>query len=226
MVDSKHMPPATAMILAAGRGERMRPLTDHLPKPLIEVNGKPLIAYHLEKLALQGVTHVVINVAWLGDLIQQKLGNGEQFGLTIYYSDEGEQALETAGGVIKALPLLADDFWLINADVYTDYTFIKPELAEALAHLVLVNNPDFHPKGDFGLAGGSLLDHADEQFTFAGIGYYNKRFFSGNAQGKRPLAPLIRQFAQQQKVTAVLHHGLWSDVGTPQRLQALEDVNA
>ncbi len=214
---------ATAMILAAGRGERMKPLTDSVPKPLLEVNGKVLIAYHLEKLAQAGVQQVVINIAWLGAKIKQTLGDGSVFGLQIHYCDEGEQALETAGGIINALPYLDEEFWVINADVYTEYPLQKYTLNSALAQLVLVNNPDFHPKGDFGMSDGYLLETAEEQFTFSGIGFYKKTFFAGLEQGKRALAPIIRAHSRERLIKAVLYTGLWSDVGTPQRLDALQD---
>lgn len=217
---------ATAMILAAGRGERMKPLTDTIPKPLLEVNGKALIVYHLEKLALMGVRHVVINIAWLGSKIKQTLGDGSQFGLNIHYSDEGEQALETAGGIIKALPYLADEFWVINADVYTDFTPQKQSLNSSLAQLVLVNNPSFHQCGDFGLENNLLLSSADQQFTFSGIGLYKKGFFKGLGNGKRALAPIIREHADKHLINAQLFNGLWSDVGTPERLDALQNKHA
>ncbi len=211
------------MILAAGRGERMKPLTDTLPKPLLEVKGKPLIVYHLEKFARLGVQRVVINIAWLGEKIKQALGDGSAYGVHIHYCDEGEYALETAGGILNALPFLAEKFWVVNADVYTDYSFQTVSLTDALAQLVLVHNPSFHTQGDFGLKDGYLLEQADMQFTFSGIGFYKKTFFKDMAQGKRALAPLIRAQAQKRAVKAVLYTGLWSDVGTPQRLAALQD---
>lgn len=209
------------MILAAGRGERMKPLTDSIPKPLLQVENKALIVYHLEKLASIGVEHVVINIAWLGDKIKQQLGDGLKYGLHISYSDEGDSALETAGGIIKALPLLADKFWVVNADVYTDFTFGALNCDGVLAHLLLVNNPEFHPNGDFGVEGTKLLAHAEEQFTFSGIAYYHKKFFKDLGEGKRALAPIIRQHAATKQVAASVYQGLWSDVGTPQRLAEL-----
>ncbi len=214
---------ATAMILAAGRGERMKPLTDTAPKPLLKVNGKALIVYHLEKLVRAGVKDVVINVAWLGGIIKQELADGSAFGLKIHYCDEGNQALETAGGIVNALPHLAEQFWVINADVYTDYELTPLALNDSLASLVLVENPDFHPAGDFGIKEGCLQAAADKQFTFSGIGFYKKDFFKGLTQGKRPLAPIIRRHAQEKKIKAILHKGLWSDVGTVERLSALQD---
>jgi len=213
---------ATAMILAAGRGERMKPLTDTIPKPMLKVNGKALIAYHLEKLVRAGVKEVVINIAWLGNAIKQELVDGSAFGLKIHYCDEGNQALETAGGIVNALPYLADQFWVINADIYTDYELTSLALNDSLASLVLVGNPDFHLAGDFGIEDGYLLAAAEKQFTFSGIGFYKKDFFKGLTQGKRPLAPIIRRHAKNKKVKAIFHAGLWSDVGTPERLSALQ----
>lgn len=213
---------AQAMILAAGRGERMRPLTDNTPKPLLEVNGKPLIAYHLERLTQAGIQRVVINVAWLGKKIIEAIGDGSQFNLQIHYSDEGAQALETAGGIIKALPELEEQFIVINADVYTDIDIHSLQCGDALAHLKLVQNPDFHPKGDFGIRQGYLLAQSSEQYTFSGVACYKKLFFSGLEHGKRALAPIIRKHAQDKRVRASLHKGYWSDVGTPERLVALQ----
>lgn len=213
---------ATAMILAAGRGERMKPLTDTCPKPLLEVNGKPLIVYHIEKLVSLGVKQIVINIAWLGDKIKSALGGGLQWNIEIIYSDEGDSALETAGGIVKALPYLANKFWVINADVYSDINFINTDITDELAMLVLVENPSFHPKGDFGIENGLLQSSAQKQFTFSGIGFYSKEFFANLTQGKRPLAPLIRQHADNHQIKAMLHQGFWSDVGTPDRLSNLQ----
>lgn len=215
---------AQAMILAAGRGERMRPLTDVTPKPLLQVNEKPLIAYHLERLSQEGIQRVVINVAWLGKKIIEAVGDGSQFNLHIRYSDEGEQALETAGGIIKALPELAEQFIVINADVYTDIDVqaLKCEQDDTLAHLQLVQNPQFHPNGDFGIEQGFLLAKAPQQYTFSGVACYKKQFFAGLEQGKRALAPIIRKHAQNRRVKASLHEGYWSDVGTPERLAAIQ----
>ncbi len=214
-----------AMILAAGRGERMRPLTDTTPKPLLKVAGKCLIEYHLEKLQRAGIKQVVINVAWLGQQIIDTLGHGERYGLNIQYSNEGEHALETAGGIFNALPLLGNTpFLVVNGDVWTDYAFSDiPALHEDdLAHLVLVNNPAHHPEGDFYLSQGRLVNSAEDKFTFSGIGVYHPDFFSSCKRGKFPLAPLIRQFIDEEKISGELYQGEWQDIGTPQRLQELD----
>lgn len=218
----------TAMILAAGRGERMRPLTDVLPKPLLEVCGKPLIEYHIEKLADAGVKRLVVNHAWLGEKIEQRLGGGKQFGVDIHYSAEG-QALETAGGIVKALPLLCptaqdNEFIVINGDVFSDFDvrLLPDELEHSIAHLVMVDNPDHNPDGDFGIQNGTLTTTAPK-LTFSGIAVYNRRFFDGLKTEKKPLAPLLRKFIEQQQVTGQKHRGIWCDVGTPERLQQLNN---
>ncbi len=215
-----------AMILAAGRGERMRPLTDVLPKPLLSVAGKPLIQYHLEALQRAGVQDIVINHAWLGHLLPQHLGSGQQFGVHISYSDEGTEGLETAGGIKKALPLLGDaPFIVVNGDVFSDYPYQKLSgllAADCLAHLVLVPNPLQHPKGDFGInAQGYAQAEASQSFTFSGIAIYRPEFFSEVAEGKQKLAPYLRRAMQQNKVTAELYQGIWHDIGTVQRLTEL-----
>jgi MurNAc alpha-1-phosphate uridylyltransferase len=214
----------TAMILAAGRGERMRPLTDTLPKPLLEVAGKPLIVWQIERLAAAGFQRIVINIAYLGGLIKQALGNGSSWGVTILYSDERNGgALESAGGIVKALPLLADDrFIVVNADVWCAYPFIDNfDLEGRQAHLILVPNPEHNPKGDFGLANG-LLDNAESRpYTFSGIGYYHRSLFDSLSEGKAALGPLLRAAADKGAVSAELYEGRWVDVGTPQRLEQL-----
>lgn len=215
-----------AMILAAGRGERMRPLTDQLPKPLLSVAGKPLIQYHLEALSAAGIRQIVINHAWLGHLLPEYLGTGEQFGVKIQYSDEGAEGLETAGGIKKALPLLGDDpFVVVNGDVFTDYPYpsLKHKLAaDCLAHLVLVANPSQHPDGDFGISEqGYALAEAGRCFTFSGIAVYRPEFFEQIQSGKQKLAPYLRQAMQQGKVSAELYQGVWHDIGTVQRLMEL-----
>ncbi|MDP2559591.1 N-acetylmuramate alpha-1-phosphate uridylyltransferase MurU [Psychrobium sp. 1_MG-2023] len=215
-----------AMILAAGRGERMRPLTDTLPKPLLTVLGKPLIVYHLEKLQGLGVTNVVINQAWLGEKLQQTLGDGEQWGLTIHYSNESDQALETAGGINKALPLLgAGCFIVVNGDVWTDYDFLTLPKALSkgqLAHLVLVENPEHNLSGDFAIANGLLAQRGNEKYTFSGIGLYHRDLFEGLASGPLPLAPLLRAAMDDNQIAGEVYRGRWTDVGTPQRLAQLE----
>lgn len=215
-----------AMILAAGRGERMRPLTDLLPKPLLAVAGKPLIHYHLEALRNATFCDIVINHAWLGHLLPQHLGSGQQFGVNIQYSDEGTEGLETAGGIKKALPLLGDTpFVVVNGDVFSDYPYqqlidrLKPD---HLAHLILVPNPLQHPDGDFGISEtGYALAEARQSYTFSGIAVYRPEFFSTVAEGKQKLAPYLRQAMQHNKVTAELYQGVWHDIGTVQRLTEL-----
>lgn len=215
-----------AMILAAGRGERMRPLTDRLPKPLLPVAGKPLIVHHLETLAAAGVVEVVINHAWLGHLIEQQLGDGRQFGVRIQYSAEGTTGLETAGGIKKALPLLgAEPFVVINGDVLSTFDprrLIATGLTQgALAHLVLVPNPPQHPAGDFAFAENAfwLTSTGTEQFTFSGIALYHPDFFHDVPEGPQKLAPFLRQAMAQQRVSGELFGGYWADIGTPERLQ-------
>lgn len=215
-----------AMILAAGRGERMRPLTDHLPKPLLKVAGKPLIVHHLEALAAAGLVEVVINHAWLGQLIEQQLGDGQQFGMRIRYSPEGATGLETAGGIKKALPLLGSEpFLVINGDVLSAFNLGKLVAAGltagALAHLVLVPNPPQHPVGDFAFAQNKpwLNSAGAEQFTFSGIALYHPDFFTEVPGGPQKLAPFLRQAMARQQVSGELYRGYWADIGTPARLQ-------
>lgn len=218
-----------AMILAAGRGERMRPLTDVMPKPLVSVGGRPLIEYHLAALAAAGVREVVVNLGWLGAVLRAHLGDGAAFGLAINYSDEGWPALETGGGVFRALGKLgAEPFLLLNGDVFCDYAL--PALvrraatlpANDLAHLVLVPNPAHNPRGDFGLAGGRVIPACAENWTFSGLSVLRPALFEGCRDGAFPLAPLLRDAAIRGQVSGEVHAGLWSDVGTPERLAALE----
>ncbi|WP_284047540.1 N-acetylmuramate alpha-1-phosphate uridylyltransferase MurU [Guyparkeria hydrothermalis] len=213
------------MILAAGRGERLRPLTDHTPKPLIEVGGKPLIEHHLERLAAAGITRVVINLAHLGEQIRQHLGAGERWGLTIEYSEEGscaEEALETAGGIRQALDRLGSRFLLINGDVLSDIDYA------ALAgrdlpigcrfHLVLVDNPAHNPSGDFALDDDRLIEASNEALTYAGIGLFNTALFTDLPPGRRALGPVLREAIALGQGCAHHHRGEWLDVGTPDRL--------
>ncbi|MDD4912986.1 MAG: nucleotidyltransferase family protein [Sideroxydans sp.] len=220
-----------AMILAAGRGERMRPLTDHTPKPLLQVGGKPLIVWHIERLVRAGITDFVINHAHLGIQIEQALGDGSQFGATIRYSDEGS-ALETAGGIAFAAHLLGDEvFAVVNGDVYCDFDFTHlPSHAAALAnsddmaHLVLVDNPEHNLKGDFGLQGARITD-LPPKHTFSGIGLYKPQLFAHIERGtKAPLAPLLREQIAAGKISGEHHRGMWVDVGTPQRLDELDKL--
>ncbi|WP_330541043.1 nucleotidyltransferase family protein [Aeromonas hydrophila] len=213
-----------AMILAAGRGERMRPLTDSLPKPLLAVGGKPLIVHHIEKLRNAGVTDLVINHAWLGHKLVEALGDGRQFGVDIQWSAE-ESALETAGGIIQALPLLGDEpFLVINGDTWLDLdyrTLVTQSLGTDLAHLWLVPNPPQHPEGDFALQAGKVVD--SPALTFSGVGLYDPAAFAGLTPGARKLAPLLREWMAQGRVGGSLLAGEWRDIGTVARLQALDD---
>lgn len=212
-----------AMILAAGRGERMRPLTDKVPKPLLEVAGKALIVYQIEALKSAGVENIVINTGHLGDQIQYQLGTGESFGVQIRYSDEGDDILETAGGIIKALPLLGDaPFIVTNADIYTDFDYrTLPEQLKSDAHLVLVNNPPHNLKGDFAFEKGHVLDNGSEKLTYSGIGLFHPRFFRSCPPGRFPLAPLLHQSAQTNDLSGQHYKGLWCDIGTSERLDEL-----
>ncbi|MDD9893195.1 MAG: nucleotidyltransferase family protein [Gammaproteobacteria bacterium] len=206
-----------AMILAAGLGTRMRPLTDHTPKPMLKVAGKPLIQYQVERLVAAGVHQIVINHAYLGEQIETFLGDGTQFHCSITYSAEAEP-LETGGGIFKALPLLGDDpFLLVNGDVWTDFDYAQLQPSKE-ANLVLVDNPAHNLTGDFDLLG--------EPLTFSGIAVYQPSFFNGLAVERAPLGPLLRQKIAAGLVDAVHHQGHWMDIGTPQRLADLEDLLA
>jgi len=212
------------MILAAGRGERMRPLSDTLPKPLLHVKDKPLIQWHIEKLADAGVKEIVINIAHLGYKIPETLGDGSKWGVRLIYSDEQEEgALESAGGIIKALPLLGDDtFLVLNGDVWCDYEFDPDfKLGEDWAHLILVPNPQHNPKGDFALHHERLFNDGDITFTFSGIGYYSAKLFETQSYGKAALAPLLRKAISNDHIRGSLYSGRWYDIGTPQRLDAV-----
>jgi MurNAc alpha-1-phosphate uridylyltransferase len=213
-----------AMLLAAGRGERMRPLTDQLPKPLLTVRGKPLIVHHLERLARCGVRHVVVNVAWLGDRIRAALGDGAAFGVSIHYSEEGAQALETGGGIFRALPWLGSEpFLVVNGDVFTDFDFAALSIApEGWAHLVLVPNPVQHPQGDFALEGGRVVESGSTRWTYSGIGLYRPQLFDGCQPGRFPLLPLLRRAIAAGRLSGEVYRGAWSDVGTLERLAALQ----
>lgn len=217
-----------AMILAAGRGERMRPLTDTTPKPLLKVAGTALIVWHITRLSQAGFTDIVINHAYLGEQIEAALGDGREWQVNIQYSPE-QQALETAGGIANALPLLQADghenqpFLVVNGDVFTEVDFSKLGLTKgALAHLVLVNNPVQHPQGDFSLENNLVGDVGDKKLTFSGIGVYHPSLFSSVTRGQAArLAPLLRTAMQSQQVTGSHFQGVWHDIGTPERLEQL-----
>ncbi|HUW26715.1 MAG TPA: nucleotidyltransferase family protein [Gallionella sp.] len=226
------------MLLAAGRGKRMRPLTDHTPKPLLQVGGKPLIVWHIERLADAGITDLVINHAHLGEQIEAALGDGSRFGVSIRYSPEYPGALETAGGIANALPLLGDKpFAVINSDIYCDYDFAQlascataMQARDDIAHLVLIDNPPHHPNGDFALSGSRVCPLPTSHsplpalLTFSGIGIYQPSLFKDIPRSSSaPLAPLLRAHIALGKVSGEHYRGLWVDVGTPQRLAELDN---
>jgi len=216
-----------AMILAAGRGERMRPLTDSIPKPLLKVGGQCLIEYHIKHLFMAGLTEIVINHAHLGEQIEQTLGNGQGYGANLRYSPEGI-ALETGGGIYKALPLLGKDpFLVINGDVWCDYPLSQlcHHSLTGLAHLILVNNPEHHPKGDFCLINNNRISqNGTPRLTFSGIGLYHPDLFKDCQAGAFPLAPLLIKAMQAGQVSGEHYQGQWIDVGTPDRLEQLEQM--
>lgn len=216
------------MILAAGRGERMRPLTDHTPKPLLSVAGRPLIIHHLEALRAAGIVDVVINTGHLGEQLPAALGEGQRWGMRIVWSPEPPEALETGGGIFQALPLLGrEPFIVVNGDVWTDYPFVRltqPPLTPAgLAHLVLVDNPPHHAGGDFALtAKGGVMENGTPRWTFSGISVLRPELFAGCKPGRFPLGPLLRRAMGAGKVGGELYPGQWRDIGTPQRLAELD----
>jgi MurNAc alpha-1-phosphate uridylyltransferase len=215
------------MIMAAGRGERLRPLTDTLPKPLAQVAGKPLIVYHLERLTKAGVRDVVINLSWLGDRIKEALGDGHDFGVRIEYSEEGPVPLEAAGGIFKALPLLGPDpFLVVNGDVWTDIdvgTLTLRGTDPVDACIVLVPNPAHNPRGDFGLDGDVVVEREAERFTYSGVGVYRPEFFAGCSPGRFPLLPLLKRAIAAARLRGWLHRGEWFDVGSLERLKELDN---
>lgn len=216
------------MILAAGRGDRMRPLTDTTPKPLLQVAGKPLIVWHIENLRAAGFLDIVINTGWLGKQLPAVLGNGRDYGVRLHFSEEGWPAFETAGGIATALPLLGESpFLLVNGDVYCDYPFAQLKDFDLLsddAHLVLVKNPEHHPEGDFGLEGGRVLPQSP-RLTYSGIGVFHPRLFAQTPE-RQPskLAPLLNDAIARQALSGESYPGLWMDIGTPDRLTSLENL--
>ncbi|WP_417223891.1 N-acetylmuramate alpha-1-phosphate uridylyltransferase MurU [Amphritea sp.] len=221
-----------AMILAAGLGTRMRPLTLTTPKPLLPVAGKPLIEYHIERLVAAGVTEIVINHAWLGEQLEAFVGDGRRWGAKVHWSPESE-LLETGGGIFRALPCLSDmgePFLLVNGDVFTNYPFASLLShsfgSDDLAHLVMTENPAHNPAGDFQLRQGRIVEQGDEKTTFSGISLLSPQLFKGCQLGKFPLAPLLRGAMQSHRVTGEFFSGYWRDIGTPERLQDVsEDIN-
>ena len=212
-----------AMILAAGRGQRMMPLTQAMPKPMLKVQNKPLIEHHVNNLKAAGITDIVINLAWQGDKIKAYFKDGSEFGVNIVYSQEVEGGLETAGGIIQALPLLGESFIVINGDVFTDYdvsSLMQLHLQPSEAHLVLIENPPHNLNGDFTL---SHLSPDSQKYTFSGISRYQADFFNGLEPGIRPLGPLLREKLSKHLVSTELYIGNWDDIGTPARLTALNE---
>ena len=212
-----------AMILAAGRGERLRPLTDEVPKPLVDIGGMPLIEYHIRSLASAGFRAIVINQGHLGDQLPEAIGDGGRWGVTIHWSDEQPEALETGGGIHQALPLLgASPFLVINGDVWTDYPFLRLRAVKCdWAHLIMVPNPPQNPDGDFHLQHARIRNAGDNKQTFSGIGVYHPRLFEGCTAGKFSVVPLLRHAMENHLVTGELYAGRWEDIGTLERLDAL-----
>lgn len=213
-----------AMLLAAGRGERLRPITDSLPKPLVPVGGRPLIAWHLTALARAGIREVVINLSWLAERLRAALGDGSEWGVSIKWSEEGPVPLETGGGIYRAVPLLGPGpFLVVNADIWTDIDFAALALEEgALAHLVLVPNPPHNMRGDFGLEGDEVVSRETDRFTYSGVGLFRPQFFEGCTAERFPLLPLLNRAISARRLRGELHRGAWSDVGTAERLAQLE----
>jgi MurNAc alpha-1-phosphate uridylyltransferase len=215
-----------AMILAAGRGERMRPLTDSTPKPLLRIGGQMLIEHHVHALARAGITELVINHAHLGEQIVRALGDGSVYGVSIQYSPENGAALDTGGGIFNALPLLGEaPFLVVNADIWTDFDFAGlPQDIDGLAHLVMVDNPPQHPGGDFSLSEGRLAQRGPAMLTYSGIGVYRPELFAGCSPGAFPLVSLLRAAMDEGQVTGEHYTGSWFDIGTPERLAAVNEV--
>jgi len=212
-----------AMILAAGRGERLRPLTETTPKALVEVRGRSLLERHLDRLAAAGIDTVVINLGWLDDLIAGRIGSGQAYGLTVIYSPEGDDILETGGGIHRALPLLGPDpFLVVNADIYTDVPLPPAGLADTdLGHLVLVPRPAHKERGDFDLRDGRICESDDAAYTFTGVAVYRPEFFARCEPGRFPLAPMLKAAARAGQLAGSVYEGTWEDVGTPERLADL-----
>ena len=214
-----------AMILAAGRGERLRPITDNLPKSLVEVGGVSLLERHLSALANAGVSTVVINLGWCGEQIVERIGSGRQFGLQVCYSPEYEHILETGGGIRRALPMLGPDpFWVLNADIHTDFVLPRCKLADdCFGHLILITTPRDKAKGDFDLVDGKVCNADDPAYTFSGIACYRPEFFEQYAVERFSIVPLLRQSADLGQLSGAVYAGQWADIGT---LEKLDDINA
>lgn len=212
-----------AMILAAGRGERLRPITDEIPKPLVEVRGRSLIERHLELLAAAGVTTVVINLGWHGEKIVERIGSGARFGVRVLYSPEYDNVLETGGGILRALPMLGDaPFWVVNGDVLTDFAVREPDLPrDCEAHVVLVRTPAYRAEGDFDLRDGRVSRGTDRPYTYSGVACYRPAFFANQEARRFSVAPLLFDACERGTLSGEIHDGLWADVGTPERLAEL-----
>ena len=213
-----------SMILAAGRGERLRPHTDITPKPLIQVGEHRLIEYHLINLANAGITDIIINTSWLADQIKATLGDGSRYSVKIVYSFEGDEALETAGGIVNALPLLDDEpFIVVNGDIWCDYDMSQLVSADLTheAHLVLVNNPEHNASGDFALEDGCVSNSGERMLTYSGIGLYTPEFFAAIPPGKKALGPILRKKSDQNRISGEFYNGKWVDIGTIERLAQL-----
>lgn len=213
-----------AMILAAGRGERLRPLTDSIPKPLVEVRGKPLIEYHIQALCEAGFKEIVINQGHLGDQLPAAIGDGGRWGIRVHWSDEQPAALETGGGIHKALPLLGSSpFLVVNGDIWTDYPFARLRAVKCdWAHLVMIPNPPQHPAGDFALLNARIRTEGANKLTFSGIGVYHPRLFDGCEAGKFSIVPLLRSAMENHLVTGEEYAGCWEDIGTLERLATID----
>jgi len=213
-----------AMILAAGRGERLRPITDNLPKPLVAPGGMTLLERHLQRLADAGIERVVINLGWQGQQIVEQIGSGQQFGIAVSYSPEYDRVLETGGGIRRALPMLGDEpFWVLNGDIFCDMPLPKRTLDEdTLGHLVLVPTPSYRQRGDFDLIDGRVREGNAPAYTFSGIALYRPEFLSGEPEGRFSIAPLLFDAADNGRLTGEVYEGVWTDVGTPGRLVQLD----
>ncbi len=213
-----------AMVLAAGRGERLRPLTDEVPKSLVEVRGKSLLERHLASIHAAGVRTVVINLGWLGDKIVERVGSGRRYGLNVLYSQEGENILETGGGIHNALPMLGDEpFLVINADIFTDMPVPVITLADQhIGHLVMVPSPEYRDGGDFDIEDGLIRNGETQRLTFSGVAMYRPSFFDACEPGRFPLAPMLREAADNGQLSGSLYDGVWADIGTPERLKAIQ----
>jgi N-acetyl-alpha-D-muramate 1-phosphate uridylyltransferase len=213
-----------AMVLAAGRGERMRPLTDSTPKPLLLAGGRPLIGHLIASLARAGIREVVVNLSWLGERIRAALRDGAELGVQISYTEEGPVPLETGGGIVNALPLLGPDpFIVVSGDIWTDFDFRRLRLpAEADAQVVLVPNPPHHPRGDFGLEGERVVASEKDRLTYANIGLYRREMFSGCPAGRFPLVQVLERSIASGRLRGLVHQGEWMNIGTAQQLAALD----